>query len=168
MIALLSFAAFAQDTPTASRVWDAQLSSLEREFVPLVEAMPEQKFDYAPTAGVRTFGLQAMHAATVLYEVTAAIREEKAPVDAGAAENGPALKSKAQIVKYCKDAFVYAHKAMQSLTNDNQMGLVKSAFGANKTTRLNMASVAIWHSFDHYGQMVVYARLNGIVPPASR
>ena len=160
--------AFAQNAPTASQTWDAQLSSLEKEFVPLVEAMPEGKFDFKPTPEVRTFGLQAMHTATVLYGVSAAILQKKPPVEAGPAENGPALKTKAEIVKFCKDAFAYAHTAMQSLTNVNQMELVASAFGGDKTSRLNMASVAMWHSFDHYGQMVVYLRLNGIVPPASR
>jgi len=46
--------------------------------------------------------------------------------------------------------------------------MVKSAFGNDKVPRVSMASVVVWHSFDHYGQMAVYARMNGIIPPASR
>jgi len=71
------------------------------------------------------------------------------------------------VVKYLKDAFAYGHKAMQSITDKNATALIKSAFGDRQVPRLSMASIATWHSFDHYGQMVVYARMNGIVPPAS-
>ena len=75
---------------------------------------------------------------------------------------------KDEIVKYLKDAFAYAHKANGTLTSQNLMGLVTSAFGKEKVPRLSMATVATWHSYDHYGQMVVYARMNGVIPPASR
>ena len=174
-VAVLSLAGIAHARgaeSAAAKVWDGQLKDLEREFVPLVEAMPEEKFDFAPTGGefdgVRTFHLQAMHAATVLFEVCAAIQQKKAPTQPGPKENGPEFKSKEDVVRYVKDAFAYAHKAMATLTDENQMGLVKSAFEDKPTTRLYMASVAIWHTFDHYGQMVVYARLNGVVPPASK
>jgi hypothetical protein len=170
---IVSFAGlYGAEASGAAKVWDDQLKSLEHEFVPLVEAMPAEKFAFVPTAGEfknsRTFQLQAMHAATVLNEVSAAILQQKTPVEVGKAENGPALKTKAEVVKYVKDAFVYAHKAMSTLTSENQMGMVKSAFEDKQTTRLYMASVAIWHSYDHYGQMVVYARMNSVVPPASR
>jgi hypothetical protein len=57
---------------------------------------------------------------------------------------------------------------MQSLTSANLTGMVKSAFGEGEVPRVSMATVAVWHTFDHYGQMVVYARMNGIIPPASR
>jgi hypothetical protein len=94
---------------------------------------------------------------------------EKNPSEPGQNENGPAsLKTKEDIVKYLKDAFAYAHKAMASLTADNLTSMVQSPFGKNKVPRVSMATVAAWHSFDHYGQMVVYARMNGIIPPASR
>ena len=79
-----------------------------------------------------------------------------------------AMKSKDEIVKYLKDSFAYAHKAMLSLTAKNLAELVPSAFGSDKVPRVSMATVAVWHSFDHYGQTVVYARMNGIIPPASR
>jgi len=67
-----------------------------------------------------------------------------------------------------KDSFAYTHKAMQSTTAENLMQEVQNAFGKNKVPRLQMITIPAWHSFDHYGQMVVYARMNGIVPPASR
>jgi hypothetical protein len=106
--------------------------------------------------------------ATIVYLVSSSVLEEKCPVDIGENENGAAtLKSKDDIVKYLKDSFVYAHKAIATLTEKNQMDLV-AGFGNRKSPRVGMASAAVWHSFDHYGQMVVYARMNGVVPPASR
>ncbi len=57
---------------------------------------------------------------------------------------------------------------MATLTDKNATELVQSAFGNNKVARIYMANVTLWHSFDHYGQMVIYARMNGVVPPASR
>ena len=93
---------------------------------------------------------------------------EKPPVDTGG-ESGPkSLDGKDAIVKFLKDSFAYAHKAAGSLTAENMMEMVQSPFGTNKVTRVSMATVPVWHSFDHYGQMAVYARMNGIIPPASR
>lgn len=169
----LPVAAVAQQPPTMGQIFSSQLRGPEKEMVSLLEAMPEDKFDFAPKEGefkgVRTFAQQATHAATVLYMVSASVLEEKCPVEAGEHENGPAsLKTKAEIVKYVKDAFAYGQKAMGKLTTENFTALVPSAFGSGKSPRGGMADIAIWHTFDHYGQMVVYARMCGIVPPASK
>lgn len=159
--------------PSVSKVFDQQLTMTEREVVSLVEAMPADKFGFAPKVGefkdVRTFQQQATHIAYVNYAVSAAVLEEKNPSETDAKENGPAtLNSKEAVVKYLKDSFAYAHRAMAKLTEANLMDQVPSAFGSNKTSRVYMANVTLWHSFDHYGQMVIYARMNGVVPPASR
>jgi hypothetical protein len=162
------------DSPTFSKIYERDLSTLESEFVSLVDAMPPEKFEFVPTKGEfaksRTFAQQATHVATVLYEVSAGMRGEKSPVDAGVNENGaPGLNSKDAIVKYVKDAFAYAHKAMAGVTDENIKEMVKSPFESGKSIpRIYLANVAIWHSYDHYGQMVIYLRMNGIVPPASR
>ena len=175
IVAASSFAAFGADrtSVSVSQIYDRDLTSMERELVPLAEAMPADKYDFAPTGGefkgVRTFGKQVSHVATVIYEVSASVLGVKSPIDPGENENGAAsLRTKEQIVKYLKDAIAEGHKAMKSLTALNLTGLVKSAFGDEQVPRASMASVAVWHSFDHYGQMVVYARMNGIIPPASR
>jgi hypothetical protein len=78
------------------------------------------------------------------------------------------MKSKADIVAFAKKSFEYAHKAVSSITPANATQPVKSPFGDNQTTRLALANAFAWHGFDHYGQMAVYLRSNGIVPPASR
>ncbi len=157
---------------TVTSVLDGTVKTIEGELVPAVEAMPEDKFDYAPTEGefkgVRTFAQQAKHVAAVNYLVASAILGEKPPVDTGG-ENGPdSVKSKADIVKFLKDSYVYAHKALGTVTAKNAVAPIKNPFGAGTATRLGMATVFAWHGFDHYGQMVVYLRSNGIIPPASR
>jgi DinB family len=165
--------AFGADAPSVSKIFDGELSMIESELVPLAEAMPADKYDFAPThgefKGVRTFGRQVSHVAAVMYLVSASVLGEKVPAEAGEGENGPAtLKVKDDYVKYLKGAIAYSHKAMKSLTDANLTGLVKSAFGNEQVPRVSMATVTVWHSFDHYGQMVVYARMNGVIPPASR
>ncbi len=158
---------------TVARLYDSQLRTIESELVPLAEAMPAEKYNFAPTQGefakVRTFALQVRHVATTLYMIGAAVQKVKNPVDQGTSENGPdTLKSKEDIVKFLKDAFAFTHKGLQMLTAENQLEMVPSPFGGGSAARGGIASAAVWHSFDHYGQMVVYARMNGIVPPASR
>lgn len=163
----------ADSTPSFSKIYDRDLSSLEAEFVPLVEAMPTDRFGFIPTGGdfakSRSFGQQATHVATVLYEVSAGILQQKIPVELGTHENGtvnPA--SKEAVVKYVKDAFAYSHKALASITDENVRSLVKAPFNDKSVPRAYLANILTWHSYDHYGQMVIYARMNKIVPPASR
>jgi len=94
--------------------------------------------------------------------------EEKPPVDIGE-ESGPAsIKSKADILKFLKESFQYVHKAIATINEKNIVDTVKSPFGEGSVSRLGLATSVAWHGFDHYGQMVVYLRMNGIVPPASR
>jgi hypothetical protein len=84
-------------------------------------------------------------------------------------ENGPAsMKTKAEILSYLKDSFTYVHKAIKTINEKNLVEPLKSPFGEGSITRLGMATGIASHGFDHYGQMVEYLRMNGIVPPASR
>ncbi len=142
----------------------------EKEVVSLAEAMPADKYDFAPTQGafqgVRTFGQQMAHVATVLDELAAAMLGEKA-TDTGEHENGPAsLKGKDAIVSYLKSAFEHAHRAMKTVNAQNYTEMVTVPWG--KMPRGAMAELMVSHTFDHYGQSVVYARMNDVVPPASR
>src|SRR5712671_7623197 len=96
---------------TVTQVLDRTVANMEHEFVPAAEAMPEDKFGFAPTngefKGVRTFGQQIKHVAAVNYELGAAILEEKPPVDIGD-ESGPAsITAKADILKFLKESFEY-------------------------------------------------------------
>lgn len=144
---------------------------LRRVFLPLAMAMPDDKMGFAPTdgqfKGVRTFGEQLKHVGASNYTFAAAILGEKPPADVG--ENGegpPSLKTKEEIFKYVEASFAYVLKAMDKIDEKNAVKKMESPFGG-ETTRLAMATLIIGHCYDHYGQMVEYVRMNGIVPPAS-
>ena len=162
----------AAPAPTTSQVLGRQLSNLEREFVPAAEAMPEEKFNFAPTngefKGVKTFAEQVRHIASANYMFAAGIAGEKAPADLGG-ENGPeALKTKAEIITYLKASFTYAHKGFAALTEANATASIPTPWGQGTTTRLALATLTVAHGVDHYGQMAVYRRRTGSSPPASR
>lgn len=174
---LITLSAWSQagkkDEPrTAAQILNGSASNMEREFTSAAEAMPEDKWSFAPTSGefkgVRTFAQQIKHVAAVNYMLGAALLQEKPPVDTGG-ESGPeSLKTKADILKYLKESFDYTHKAIGTINESNLTGTVKSPFGEGTVSRLGLAVTVTSHGFDHYGQMVEYLRLNGIVPPASR
>jgi uncharacterized damage-inducible protein DinB len=165
-------ASAAQQKPTFAAVYDRAMSSTEKEVVSAAEAMPEDKFNFAPAngefKGVRTFAMQIKHIAAVNYMIGAAVMQEKPPVDLNN-EAGPAnITSKADTVKFLKDSFAYAHKSLAGLNESNLLEQVKPPWGDHPLTRLSLVTIMMSHPFDHYGQMVVYLRMNGIVPPASR
>jgi uncharacterized damage-inducible protein DinB len=147
------------------------LNIVQQEFVSAAAAMPEEKYAFAPTSGeftgVRTFGQQVKHVAAANYAFGSRVLGEKPPVDVGG-ENGPeALKSKAEIMKFLTDSFAYLQKALATVSDKNELDQIDSPFGF-KVARLSLASFSLAHPMDHYGQIVEYLRLNGIVPPASR
>src|SRR6266566_4638546 len=160
----------ASERRTIQQVLDRAVKNVEQEFVPAAEAMPEDKYSFAPTAGefkgVRTFAQQVKHVAAVNYIFGAAILNEKPPVDVGG-ESGPdSVKSKAEIMQFLKDSFAYLHKAVASINDKNALDEV-SLFGM-KMSKLSVGTFSTAHPFDHYGQMVEYLRMNSIIPPASR
>jgi len=145
-----------------AQVFGQVLSGWEREFVSLAEAMPEDKYNYAPAQGefkgVRTFAEQVKHVAEANDHYFA---DPAKP----AADNGAAiekLKTKAEIVAALKDSFAEAHAYVNAITPEN--AFVMTAHG----TRAGTTAFAIAHMMDHYGQIVEYLRMNGMVPPASR
>jgi uncharacterized damage-inducible protein DinB len=137
---------------------------MEQEFVSAAEAMPEDKYNFAPPAaagefkGVRTFGEQVKHVA----EANAYFFHDPSKPLVDTRADFEKLKTKAEIVKALKDSFVQAHAYVDSITPEN--AYVMTANG----TRAGMAAFGIAHFMDHYGQICVYLRMNGIVPPASR
>jgi hypothetical protein len=157
---------------TVAQVLDGSVGNIEREFVSAAEAMPEDKFGFAPTngefKGVRTYAEQIKHVAVANYIYGAAILTEKPPVDTGDGSGPASLKTKAEIIGYLKDSFAYVHKSIQTINEKNMVEPVKSPFGEGLVTRLGVATSVGAHCSDHYGQMVEYLRMNGIVPPASR
>jgi hypothetical protein len=154
-----------------SKMYKDQLQLVEQDIVGLARAMPAEKYGFAPSGesfkNARTFGEQVRHVATLIYMTAAIVLDEKSPYGPGKNDNGrDGIESKAQIIKYLEGSIAYARKAMASLSPKNQLDLLNTYFGP--MPRVAVAAGITYHSFDHYGQMVVYARMNGIVPPASQ
>ena len=162
-----------QSPPTIASTVDREISAVERQIVEIAEAMPEDKFNFSPESlniprseykGVRTFAVQVKHVASSNYFIWSPLTGDKVPENIKDG-NGPAdLKSKADIIKFLKDSFALGHKAAATLTPENML----QTAGNSKSTRLHLAEFGVVHAYDHYGQMVEYLRMNGIVPPASR
>ena len=156
-----------QEAPeTLAETYNQLMNFAEDGIVGAAEAMPADKYNFAPTQGdfhdVRTFADQVKHLSQANYvfflswNVPGAVKNEDIEK----------LTSKDDLVKALRDSYVHAHKAIDTLTPANY--LEPSSFGPAKSTCAGAAAFAIAHSMDHYGQMVQYLRMNGIVPPASR
>jgi len=162
--------------PTIASAIDREISLVEKEVVDAAEAMPEDKFDFSPEKlnlpgsdykGVRTFGEQLKHIAASNYLIWSPITGEKPPDTVNDGKGPDNMKAKTEIIKYLKDSFEFGHKAVATLNSSNLVEPITSGSG-RPTTRLFLATFAAAHAFDHYGQVVEYLRMNGIVPPASR
>ena len=162
-----------QSPPTIVSALDRDVSAIEKQIMEVAEAMPEDKFNFSPASlnipgsdykGVRTFAVQLKHVAASNYFIWSPLTGGKLPEglqDGNGPEN---LKTKAGIIKFLKDSFALGHKAAATLTTENMLQTAEHS----KSTRLHLAMFGVAHAYDHYGQMVEYLRMNGIVPPASR
>jgi hypothetical protein len=169
---VVSHAALAQTRLTVSQALDFWITNTEKEVVSGANAMPEEKYSFAPTAGeftgVRTFGQQVKHLAANNYRMAAYILNQT-PTGEQESETGPdAVRSKAQIMDYVKGSFAALHRAMAVINEENMLEPMAAFPSPRQKTRLQLAVDVVGHSYDHYGQMVEYLRMNGIVPPASR
>ena len=142
---------------------------VERSFVSLADAMPSERYGFAPKdgefKGVRTFAQQVKHVACANFGFFNEVERKPPPPDCEAGGPSPA-KTKAELMQYLRESFAYAGTVMRQLTQANALDPVEGPYGG-KTTRLGISTLAVWHATDHYGQLVVYLRMNGIVPPAS-
>jgi hypothetical protein len=183
ILVLLVLLAWSSDAPaqaskplqqrTIAEALDSWITNTETHAVPVAGAMPEDKYSFAPaqTSGefkdVRTFAEQVKHLAAANYWMAALILGNKASAEQYN-ETGPdSVKTKAEIMEYLKGSFVALHKAVATIDEKNVVQPATTPSSWQKT-RLSFAVDAVAHSFDHYGQLVEYLRLNGIVPPDSR
>jgi uncharacterized damage-inducible protein DinB len=162
-----------QQPSTVASVVDREISAVEKLIVDAAEAMPEDKFNFSPESlnvpgsdykGVRTFAVEVRHIATSNYFLWSATAGEKVPEGLKDGNSPESLKTKAEIIQYLKASFALGHRAAAALTTENML----QPPGQTKSTRLYLATFGVAHAYDHYGQMVEYLRMNGIVPPASR
>ncbi len=160
---------------TNSQIIDFIVTLQEKQVVDVAEVMPADKYEFAPTAGefhgVRTFGEQLKHIAADNYILGSGIIGEKPPVDVGMNEAGAAsVHTKPQIIAYLKESFAYMHRAAAAI-DDRNIPIPTpdiSPWPQGTATRLGVAVEDCVHTWDHYGQLVEYLRMNGIIPPASR
>ena len=146
------------------------LQFAEGNFIALAEAMPEDKYSYIPAAGnfdgVRSFGEQVKHVACAQFAFFNEFEGKKPPDDC---EKGghDAAKTKAELIQYLKDSCDYSNRVIATLTAANALDRVEGRY-AGPSTKLGISVIAVWHITDHYGQLVEYLRLNGILPPMTQ
>jgi hypothetical protein len=164
------FGQIKKTTPPTSvvDVFDRSVDGPERATLALAEKMPESRYSFVPTQGefksVRTFAQLATHIAVANYQMGAALLREKVPIEPGPHNNGPdSLRSKADVVKFLRESFVYLHKGIATINEHNLMEVVELPEGG-RVPRLSVVTAAIAHLWDIYGQMIEYLRMNGLDP----
>ncbi len=169
-----AFAAHAQDTtkkdaavkpadPESKVVLDSW-NEIGRKLTAMAEDFPEDKYDFKPTPAQRTFAEQLLHAAGSCYYFTNTVTGQKLPAGDPKREQ---YKSKADVVAFVKKAFADGAAAIQA-KGEKGMTTEVEYFPGQKSRVLDIAYGIIEHSGEHYGQLVVYYRLEGLVPPESR
>jgi hypothetical protein len=162
------------DAPREKRALQILLKSLEKQITSAADAMPADKYGFTPTDGefksVRTFGQQVKHLSATNHILAAAALNEDPPADAGDEAGPEAVRTKGEILDYLQSSFAHLGKAIDAIEDKNTAVRPSpiSPLSATVATRLALTVEALIHAFDHYGQMVEYLRMNGIVPPASR
>jgi len=146
------------------------LQFAERNFLDVAEAMPENKYSFVPTNGkfedARSFGEQVKHVACAQFAFFNEFEGKKPPDDCEKGGHEPA-RTKSELIKYLKDSFDYSNHVLATLTATNALDRVEGRY-AGPNTKLGISVVAVWHITDHYGQLVEYLRMNGIVPPMTQ
>jgi hypothetical protein len=159
--------------PTLPSVVDREISTVEKLVLDAAEAMPEDKFNFAPESlkiagadykGVRSFAGEVKHIGASNYFIWSPLTGDAVPASIKDGDGPADIKTKADILKFLRESFALGHKAATTLTPENML----QSPGSSKSTRLHLAEFGVAHAYDHYGQMVEYLRMNGIVPPASR
>ncbi len=157
-------------TRTDRQGLDVWVGKIEELVVPAAQAMPEAKYSFAPSTGefkgVRTFAEQVKHLSAANYQLGAPLLGEKPPAGTHDETAPDSVRSRTEILAYLQGSFALLHRAAATIREDRLNDTV--TFNGKSYTRAYLMIDALIHSANHYGQMVEYLRLNGIVPPASR
>ena len=139
--------------------WEGQKATL----VKIAEAMPENKYSFKPTPAQRDFGGHVMHVAQINMMVLKMLNAKAA---------APAINekaaTKADMIKAMSESFDYGTAILNEQTDQTMAGVIPGPPWMGPSTRARIFAFLIGHTQDTYGQMVVYLRLNGGVPPASQ
>ncbi len=144
----------------------SQWDSVKRDIQQSAELMPEANWGYRPTDGVRSFGEILAHVAGASYAICAAAKGEKTPYAEDYFEKN--AKGRAAVVKATADAIAYCDAAFTAVTDATAGQMVTNPFGEGQIPRAQVLILQIGHDNEHYGNLVTYFRMNGIVPPSSR
>jgi len=174
-VAIVSFPAHAQDAKKEEAVKPADSPSqavleswndIGRKLIAMAEDFPEDKYDFKPTPAQRSFAEQLLHAAGTSYYFVNPVMGKKPP--AGEDPKRADYKTKADIVAFVKKSFADGAAAIKSKGDNGMSDLVVDPFAHQQVRISDLAYGFIEHSGEHYGQLVVYYRLSGLVPPESR
>ena len=162
------------DAQQEKRALQSLMKIVEMEIISTVDAMPADKFGFAPTdgdfKGVRTFGQMVKHLSATNYILAAVALGEQPPADAGDELGPETVRTKAEILNYLDGSFAQLYRATEAIgqmipsVNASPISPLKQG----EITRSALIVESLMHAYDHYGQMVEYLRMNGVVPPASR
>jgi uncharacterized damage-inducible protein DinB len=144
----------------------AQWNDIGRKLIAMAEDFPEDKYDFKPNPAQRTFAEQLLHVSGVNYFFTNPVRGEKPPAEEN--PNRADFKSKADIVAYVKKSFADGAAAIKAKGDQGMSDLVVDPYAHQYARVSDFAYGFIEHSGEHYGQLVVYYRISGLVPPESR
>lgn len=160
---MLPSAALAQDTISDAirDGWNAAKRNLTRA----TDAMPDARFNFKPVDTVRTYGQIVAHVAGANYIFCAAARGEKAPFAEDHFEK--TATTKPAVAKALADSIAYCDAAYKSLDDRRAAEMVAAPFGSGKAARASALIGNTGHLQEHYGNLVTYLRINGIVPPSS-
>jgi len=137
----------------------------------MAQDFPEDKYDFKVQKDERTFAQNLLHVAAVDYDLMSAASGSHTGPDFGKDRHNPSrdlYKTKADVVKLIQDAVADGAAIIQQQGDEGLDKISKMAWGNRMVHNSYMWTVAIEHSAEHYGQLVVYYRANGMVPPDSR
>jgi uncharacterized damage-inducible protein DinB len=145
------------------------VAGIERALTGVAEEMPEDKYNFVPTngafRGVRTFAQQIKHAAAVQHLVAATILGERVTADMSDERGPDNVRTKSEVLQYLKASFAALKRAAATVNDENAFAPFKGPFGQGTDSRMGLIGVAVGHSWNHYGQVVPYLRMNGLTPP---
>ena len=152
--------------PSSSQAVLAQWNEIGRKLTAMAEDFPEDKYDFKPTPAQRTFAEQLLHAAGSMYYFTDPAQGQK-PRYADDPK-GDDLKSKAQIVAFVKKCVEDGAALIKSKGDKGMSEVATDPESKQQITVADLAYGLMEHSGEHYGQLVAYYRVAGLVPPESR
>jgi uncharacterized damage-inducible protein DinB len=175
-VAILSVQAWTQETAkkgsapkpalSPSQVVLESWNDIGRKLIAMAEDFPEDKYDFKPTPAQRSFAEQLLHASGANYFFTNLCLGQKPP-----AEEDPKrdqYKTKADVVSFVKKSFADGAAAIKAKGDKGMTDLVVDPDSNQQVRVSDMAYAFIEHSGEHYGQLAVYYRVAGLVPPESR